>query len=96
MTFYVIKRIAAIIPVLFGITFVVFLSLHLLPGDAAIALLGPQATEEAVKELRAELMLDQNLVVQFYAYVSRLARGDFGRSIASNEKVIEEIARAFP
>lgn len=96
MTAYLIKRVAAIIPVLFGITFVVFLSLHMLPGDAAIALLGPNASPEALKELRAELQLDRNIIVQLGVYLSRLLRGDFGRSIATNEKVINEIIRAFP
>lgn len=90
------KRIAAIIPVLLGITLVVFLSLHMLPGDAAISLLGPQATEEALEELREELLLDRHIGIQFSAYISRLLKGDFGRSIASDEKVINEIARAFP
>lgn len=96
MTAYLIKRFAAIIPVLFGITFVVFLSLHMLPGDAAIALLGPNASPGALKELRAELQLDRNIIVQLGVYLSRLLRGDFGRSIATNEKVINEIIRAFP
>jgi peptide/nickel transport system permease protein len=96
MTFYLIKRVAAIIPVLFGVTFVVFLSLHMLPGDAAMAFLGPNASPEALRELRAELRLDRNIIVQFGTYLSRFLRGDFGRSIATNEKVINEILRAFP
>lgn len=96
MILYITKRIFALIPVLFGITLTVFLSIQMLPGDAAIALLGPTATEEAVEELRAELQLDRNIAVQFMTYFSRLLKGDFGRSIASNEKVIVEIMRAFP
>lgn len=96
MISYLLKRVLAVVPVLLGIIFVVFVSLHMLPGDAAMALLGAQASPEALQELRSELQLDRNVVVQFGAYLSRLVQGDFGRSIATNEMVIKEIARAFP
>ncbi len=96
MIAYLSKRVLAMVPVLLGIIFVVFLSLHMLPGDAAMALLGAHASPEALQELRTELQLDRNVVVQFGAYMSRLVKGDFGRSITTNEKVIKEIARAFP
>jgi peptide/nickel transport system permease protein len=68
----------------------------MLPGDAAEVFLGPNATAESLKALRAELRLDQNITIQFGAYISHLIRGDFGRSIATNERVINEVFRAFP
>ena len=65
MLLYFIKRLCAVFPMLIGITLVVFLSMHMLPGDAAEVLLGVHVTPEALAQLRAELQLDRNILLQF-------------------------------
>jgi len=93
---YILKRLLALIPVLLGVTFVTFLSLHLVPGDPAIAMLGERASPEAVAELRKQLGLDEPFLVQYLKFLIRLLQGDFGRSIQSNNPVLSELAQKFP
>ena len=75
-------RVALTFPVLLGVSFVVFASLHLAPGDAARTILGLGATDERVQALRAELGLDRPLLVQFSDWLWALLHGDLGQSIA--------------
>lgn len=76
------NRILACIPVLLGVTFVVFAALHLSPGDPARTILGYGATEERVLALRAELGLDRPMLIQFGDWLWGLLQGDLGRSIS--------------
>src|SRR5262245_37440781 len=80
------------IPVVVGMTMIVFLLLHLVPGDPARAMLGPRAPEAAVEELRQRWGLDQPLPAQFAQFVGRLARGDLGDSLSYQVPVEELIA----
>ena len=101
MTLYIVKRLAALIPVLFGISLAAFLSMALCPGDAAkISLISLMETEspppEAVEELRREMGLDRSLPIQYALWVKRLASGDLGRSYQTGRTVLEELKRAFP
>jgi peptide/nickel transport system permease protein len=79
---YAARRLARMIPVVVGMTVIVFLLLRLVPGDPARAMLGPRAPESAVQELRQRWGLDEPLPVQFAQFAGRLARGDLGTSLS--------------
>lgn len=87
MGIYVAKRLLQIVPVLLGVTVIVFLLLHLTPGDPAELMLGPEATPQTVRELRKDLGLDRPLTVQYGLWISRVARGDLGRSFTMKAPV---------
>ena len=81
---------------LFGVSLLVFFMVHLIPGDAALAILGERATEEALTELRRQMGLDQPLYKQYGVFLWDLAHFDLGRSFKTNQPVINEILRKFP
>ena len=81
---------------LFGVSLLVFFMVHLIPGDAALAILGERATEEALMELRRQMGLDQPLYKQYGVFLWDLAHFDLGRSFKTNQPVINEILRKFP
>jgi len=83
MTSFITRRLVGVIPVILGVSIVIFLLIQLAPGDAATVLLGPQATEAAKQELRHTLGLDQALPVQYLAWLLRTLSGNFGRSVAT-------------
>ena len=85
------KRLAHTLPVLFGITLVVFLMVRLIPGDPARILLGTHATPERVMELRLALGLEQPLWQQFFLFVGNVVRGDLGDSLVYRRPVLEVI-----
>ena len=95
MTRYLIFRILAAVPVLLGITLVVFVILSLIPGDPATAILGSFATPENVERLNQQLGLDQPLFERYFIWLGNLLQGDFGRSFALNRPVIDEILERF-
>ncbi|MBV8719061.1 MAG: peptide ABC transporter permease, partial [Chloroflexi bacterium] len=76
MTTYLIRRVLAIIPVLFGISVLVFLLVHLIPGDVAQILLGTQATDQQLETLRRTFGLDRPLPIQYVDWLSHILRGD--------------------
>jgi len=80
---FITRRLVGVLPVIVGVSIVIFLLIQLAPGDAATVLLGPQATEAARQELRHTLGLDQALPVQYFAWLVRTLSGDFGRSVAT-------------
>jgi len=80
---YIVRRLAQMVPVLFGITIIVFALLQLIPGDPATTMLGLQARPEAVAALRHELGLDRPLWEQYVRYLGDLARLDLGESLKS-------------
>jgi peptide/nickel transport system permease protein len=83
MAAFVARRLVGVVPVILGVSIVIFLLVQLAPGDAATVLLGPQATEAAKAELRQALGLDQPLPMQYLAWLGRTLTGDFGKSIAT-------------
>lgn len=93
---YIIKRLLALIPILIGVAVIVFLIVHLIPGDPAQTMLGERATDQALERLREQMGLNDPLPVQFWRYVKDLLRGDLGRSIMSNNPVSVELAHRFP
>ena len=92
---YLLKRLAAVVPVLFGVSVVIFLLMHLAPGDVTTVLLGPQATEQDRVVLRHTLGLDQPLPIQYGRWLERTAGGDFGTSIATSLPVGDLILPRF-
>jgi ABC-type dipeptide/oligopeptide/nickel transport system permease component len=83
-------------PVLFLMSIIVFLFIHLIPGDPVDVILGVEASQEARAALRAELGLDRNLVVQYVSWIGKLLTGDFGDSVISGRPVISIILEKFP
>ena len=77
---YVIKRILMMIPVLIGVSFLVFFILAVSPGDPTRMILGQQASQESIEAMRQELGLDHNLFVRYFDYMADALQGDFGVS----------------
>src|SRR5690606_41400207 len=92
MAVFIIRRLVGLVPVLVGVSTVVFLVLHLTPGDPAQLMLGDFATAEAVERLRAEMGLDKPLHVQYGRFLRNLALGDLGRPITQRQPVGGPIA----
>jgi peptide/nickel transport system permease protein/oligopeptide transport system permease protein len=94
---YVVRRIGAMIPVLLGTTFIIFLAVYALPGDPVQAIAGPgQPIPEAVAaNIRAQYHLDDPLIVQYLQYMKRLLTGDFGTDL-NGQSVGQVIATSWP
>lgn len=88
---YIGKRIFHLIPVLLGMTFIVFLIIRAIPGDPAQVILGQQATEEATKALREKLGLDQPWYIQYFDYLKGLLTGDLGESLRTRQPISAEV-----
>ena len=86
---FLLHRLAAMLPVLFGVSVVIFVLIHLAPGDVTTVMLGPQASETAKQELRHTLGLDQALPVQYGQWLARTVAGDFGVSLATQRQVAD-------
>jgi peptide/nickel transport system permease protein len=95
VTGYILKRLVSALPVLLGITVIVFLIMALIPGDPATAILGSYATPENVAKLNRDLGLDRSLVEQYFIWLGNLLSGDFGTSFALNRPVLDEILERF-
>ncbi len=91
MLHYIGRRILQLIPVLLGMTFVVFMIIRAIPGDPAQVILGQQATAEAIEALRAKLGLDNPWYVQYFDYLGGLLQGNLGESLRTTTPVTEEI-----
>lgn len=92
---YVIKRLIAAVPVIIGLTIIVFFVMALIPGDPATAILGSYATPENIARLNAQLGLDKPLVQQYFTWISNLLQGDLGRSYNLNRPVLDEVIERF-
>lgn len=95
MLAYIVKRLLAVVPVLFGLSVIVFLVMALIPGDAATAILGSYATPENVERINRDLGLDKPLVQQYLIWIGNLLQGDFGRSFTLNRPVLDEVLERF-
>ena len=87
----IVKRVLSIIPILLGVTIVVFTVLHLAPGCPAVAMLGYLICPEVLTRLREELGLDQPIFVQYFTWLSGIIRGDFGYSFRTHQPVLEMV-----
>jgi peptide/nickel transport system permease protein len=93
---YILNRIIYLIPVMIFMSMVVFLFIHLIPGDPVDFMLGVEATPEARQALRSELGLDRNIVIQYWSWAGNILRGDLGKSLVSHRPVLESIWEKFP
>ncbi|HEX2044553.1 MAG TPA: ABC transporter permease, partial [Gaiellaceae bacterium] len=93
---FVVRRLLLLVPILLGLSILVFLWIRALPGGPAQALLGERATPEAVAAIEREYGLDQPLPVQYWRYLKTAASGDLGTSTVSRRPVLEELRQKFP
>jgi peptide/nickel transport system permease protein len=91
-----IKRLAGLVTVVFGVLLLTFLLIHLVPGDPVEVMLGDSATAADRVQMRAELGLDQTLAQQFGRYLGKLAQADFGQSIHTRTPIVALIKTRFP
>lgn len=96
MARFILRRLLGLVPILLGVSAAAFLLVHLLPSDPATAYLGERATPEAVARIRHAWGLDRPLPVQYAIYLWHAVRGDFGESLDSHRKVIDEFLPRFP
>jgi peptide/nickel transport system permease protein len=96
MTRYIVHRMVTLIPVLFGVSVIVFSILSFVPGDPALQVGGLDASPEDLAAIRQQLGLDQPVYVQYLYFVGNALRGDFGKSIRSNRPVLEELWSRIP
>lgn len=93
---FILRRLVLLIPIMLGLTVLVFLFIRLLPGDPAGAILGERATPESIERVRTALGLDRPLIEQYWEYVSGLARLDLGTSFITNRDVTDDFLQRFP
>ena len=93
---YAVRRSLTIIPVLLGVSVLVFSFIHLIPGDPALTMLGERATPEKVEEVRRQLGLDRPIPEQYLIYLGKIVRGDLGISIVRGDPVLTDLLRRFP
>ena len=91
MSAYLIRRVISVVPVMFVVVTIVFLLIHLIPGDPVSVILGPDATVAQMQATRTELGLDRPLYEQLLAFYSRLLHGDLGRSYFLNRPVTQAL-----
>ncbi|MDR2569244.1 MAG: ABC transporter permease [Oscillospiraceae bacterium] len=93
---YIIKRLLMMIPILLGVTLVIFYMTYITPGDPAVMMLGEQATAESLEALREEMGLNDPFLLRYINYVIDVAQGDFGTSHMTRRSVTDEIFARFP
>ena len=93
---YIIRRLIFLIPVLLGTVTITFFLMYSVPSNPARMIAGPHATGDQIKKITEELGLNQPLYVQYFKYLNRLARGDFGRSILTRRPVVDDLLTYFP
>jgi len=93
---FVVRRLLLLIPILIGLSILVFLWIRALPGGPAEALLGERATPETIAAIERQYGLDEPVPVQYWRYVKTVSRGDFGDSTVSRQPVVEEFKQKFP
>ena len=93
---FVVRRLILLVPILLGLSILVFLWIRALPGGPAQALLGERATEQAIAQIEREYGLDKPIHVQYWRYVKTVGAGDFGQSVTTRRAVSEELKQKFP
>jgi len=93
---YIIRRLLIMIPVLLGVSLIIFTMVRVIPGDPAIILAGPHANKEQVDQIRTQLGLDRHPVVQYFSFLGDLVQGDLGRSTRTGLPVTREIMARLP
>ena len=93
---YILKRLVALIPVIMGVTLLVFVIMQLAPGNPARMILGEMATPEQVAALEEEMGLNKPLLVRYFNYMLNFLRGDMGTSYYKSTSVVSEVMSRFP
>ncbi|MDI7743427.1 ABC transporter permease [Lysinibacillus fusiformis] len=96
MLSYVLKRIFTMIITIIGVSILVFMIIHFIPGNPVNHILGDYATEDSIKELEQRLGLDRPMVVQYLSYMGNVIHGDLGTSFITGYTVVEEIMNRLP
>jgi len=93
---YIIRRLLIMIPVLFGVSLIIFTMVRVIPGDPGYVMAGPHATKDQVEQIRAQLGLDKHPVTQYFIFIENLIKGDLGTSTRTGLPVTKEIMARFP
>jgi peptide/nickel transport system permease protein len=93
---YVVRRLMLLVPILLGVSILIFFWVHALPGNPASALLGERATPQLVQQYKERYGLDKPMPVQYWEYLKVTLHGDLGVSIVTRQTVVSEIKRRFP
>jgi peptide/nickel transport system permease protein len=93
---FVVRRLLLLVPILFGLSILVFVFIRALPGSPAEALLGDRATAENIAQIREEYGLDDPIYVQYWRYLETTAQFDFGVSTVTRRDVSDELRERFP
>ncbi|MFO7270278.1 nickel ABC transporter permease [Sphaerobacter thermophilus] len=96
MTAYIIRRLLTLIPTLLGVSLLVFSITRLTPGDPVRQIVGPDAPQQRVDEVRRQLGLDQPILVQYWKFLTGAVRGDLGRSLLTRQPVVKELQDRLP
>src|SRR5688500_479759 len=96
MTGYIIRRLLQVIPITFGILTMIFLLIHLIPGDPALQIAGENARAADVERVRKQLGLDRPLWDQYLTYLSGIVRGDLGTSFRTQQPVLDQVFDRYP
>lgn len=96
MVQFVLRRLGLMVVILFLVSIIIFSLVHITPGDPALMMLGQEATEEALKVLRAKLGLDQPLYIQYLDWIGNILQGDFGSSLKDNTPVLAILLQKLP
>lgn len=93
---YLLRRVLHMIPVVVGLSILIFIVSRVIPGDPVRLALGPEATAEQVVQLRQQMGLDRPLHLQYLTYMTGLLRGDFGYSLRTHRNVAQDLREFFP
>jgi len=93
---YILRRLIITLPVLLGVSLIIFTMVRVIPGDPAMVMAGPHATKDQVEQIRAQLGLDQHPVTQYFLFLGHLLRGDLGTSTRTALPVTKEIMARLP
>src|SRR6478672_3633115 len=93
---FVVRRVLLLIPILLGLSILVFVWIRALPGSPSQALLGERATPETIRQINHQYGLDQPIYVQYWRYLEQTAQLHLGTSITTRETVLTEIGQRFP
>src|SRR5918994_3665533 len=93
---FVVRRLLLLVPILLGLSILVFLWIRALPGGPAQALLGERATAQSIEEVEEQYGLDEPVHVQYWTYIKTVAQGDLGTSVTTRRSVVDELQQRFP
>jgi ABC-type dipeptide/oligopeptide/nickel transport system permease component len=96
MARYIVRRLLLAVPTLLMVLTVVFVLIRIVPGDPALTILGDQASQEAIRELRTRIGLDQPLYAQYVDFLDHAVQGDLGNSMVSGQPVLKQVFEVMP